>query len=371
MNLARTWLARTGTVATVVAASSALLVPATAHAVPDYQVSSVPAGVVSGGELALDQGRKQLFIADNNAPMRTTGRDFIPSNDPVKPRVTVFDTTTKRPVRSVDLSNQPGGMMMIGPVELIPTPQVPDGLAIDSKRGRVLVTNAHASGITVFNMNAKRVTPANLTPLPYSHPMGAVANTATDRFYVGFNGTGKVGIFKSSTGRLVGEIPNLYKASFLDIDTSRKRLYVGNADYEAKTNNFVAVVDLRTHRVIKKIKTPSNSRPKVDPNTGRIWASSFDTGKISIIDPASLRVVKTIDTKSSPSKLAIDAQRRLVYTANLQKKTITVLNADSGAILKTIPTGGKAVHTIVVDPATGIVYGTQHISGQLTVLTPR
>ncbi|QKT06678.1 YncE family protein [Gordonia sp. X0973] len=355
--------------AVAVTASTALLSPiAPAGAAPRFAVSSVPAGVASGGELALDQGRNRLFIADNNDSLRTRGSDFIPSPDPVRPKVEVFDTTTNRPVRSIDLANQPGGMMMIGGAELIPVKQVPDGLAIDSRRGRVLVTNAHASGITVFGMDDKRVGPGNLTSLPKSHPMGAVADPATGRFYVGLNGADKVAVF-SSAGRHIGDIGNLYKASFLDVDAGRNRLYVGNADYEAKKNNFVAVVDLRTGRVIKKIPTPSNSRPKVDPTTGRVWAASFDTGKISIIDPASLRVVRTIDTKTSPSKIAFDAGRRLAYTANLQKKTITVLNADSGAIVATLPTGA-AVHTVVVDQKTGIVYGSQHISGKLTVVRP-
>lgn len=369
MNLTPLGWTRAASAAAALVVSAAIVVPGTASGAPSYTVTAVPAGVSSGGELALDAGRKQLFIADNNDQLRTTGKDFIPSPDPVRPKVEVFSTVTKTPVRSIDLSNQPGGRMMFGTTEVLPVQQVPDGLAIDPKRSRVLVTNAHASGITVFSMDAKAVSPRNLIALPTSHPMGAVADPATGKFYVGLNGTNKVAIV-SSGGRLVGEIPNLYKASFPDIDASRNRLYVGNADYDAKKNNFVAVVDLRTNRVIKKIATPSNSRAKVDPTTGRIWANSFDTGKISIIDPVSLQIVKTIDTKTSPAKLAIDAKRRLVYSANLQRKTITVYNADSGAILTTVPTG-VAIHTIAVDQATGIVYGTQHIGKNLTILTPR
>ena len=76
------------------------------------------------------------------------------------------------------------------------------------------------------------------------------------------------------------------------------------------------------------------------------------------------------DGRAKGAKLAIDAKRRLVYSANLQRKTITVYNADSGAILTTVPTG-VAIHTIAVDQATGIVYGTQHIGKNLTILTPR
>ena len=334
-----------------------------------FRVSSTPAGVNSGGELALDPVRHSLFITDNDFVMSTKGGTDV-SFDPhvVTPKVTVLRTTTQRPVRSIDFSPQPWGMMPIGNAPIIPTPQVPDGISLDIRRGRIVVSNSHANGITVADMSATTTSAKNLISVPNTHPMGSVVDTAAGKAYVALNNAGRVAVISTVTGRKISEIGGIAWPSFVDIDAGRHRLYVGNADYLSKKTNYVAVVAPRTTTVIKRFSTPPNTRPKVDPVTGRVFAASFDTGKIMVIDPRSLTITKTVNTRTSPSKLAIDATRRLVYTANLQKRTITVLDADTARIIATVPTNAP-VHTIVVDPDTGKVYGTQHQSGRLTIVS--
>ncbi|MFZ2240147.1 MAG: YncE family protein, partial [Gordonia amarae] len=325
--------------------------------------------VGSGGELAYDNSRRSLFITDDDFVMSTKGGSDV-SFDPhvVKPKVTVFSTTMRRPVRSIDFTPQPWGMMPVGNAPIIPTPQVPDGISLDTRRGKLVVSNSHANGVTVVDMSARTTSAKNLVSVPNMHPMGSVVDRAAGRAYVALNNASRVAVISTVTGRKISEIGGIAWPSFVDLDAERHRLYVGNADYLNKKTNYLAVVDTRTDKVIKRITTPSNSRPKVDPVTGRIFAASFDTGKISVIDPDSLTITKTVATGTSPNKLAIDARRRLVYTANLQARTITVLDADSAKVIATVPTGAP-VHTIAVDPATGAVYGTQHQSGRLTIVS--
>ncbi|MGV9712564.1 YncE family protein [Gordonia sp. NPDC003424] len=370
MNLRRNRLAGIGSTLLAAAALTLVATPTASSAPnPTFRVSSIPAGVTSGGELAIDTGRNKLFITDNDFVLATTGGTNVQINPKkVDPKVTIFGLRAQRPVGAISYIGQPWGVMPFGPVPVVPTPQVPDGIGLDTTHGRVVSTASHANGITIVDMNATTTSAANLISLPLAHPMGVAVNGAASRAYVALNSKNAVTIIDTGTRRQVGEIPGIYAPSFMALDNSRHRLYVGNADYMAKKTNYVAVVDTRTNAVIKKIPTPSNSRPAVDPATGRVFAASFDTGKISVIDPNSLTVVNTIATGTSPNKVAIDGQRRLVYTSNLQKRTITVIDADTQRVLTTVPVG-VPVHTIVVDPKTGTVYGTQHQLGKLTVLT--
>lgn len=364
---------RIGGVAVALAASATLFAPM-AQAAPKtvgnwtFDITNVRSGAVAGAELAIDPGRRKLFIPDSDSYLSTKGgANATIDPHPLNPKVVVFDLNRTAPVRSISYSRQPSGVMPFGPVPVLPMPQVPDGISIDPAHGRILTTQSHVGGISVVNMNATTTDARNLLSLDGSHPMGNVIDSRNGRGYVALNASNEVLVLNTATRREITRIRNIYAPSFMALDTSRNRLYVGNADYYTKQTNYVTVVDLKSNRIIKKINTPSNSRPAVDPKTGRVFAASFDTGKISVIDPNSLAIVKTISTGTTPNKIVIDANRRLVYTSNLQRRSFTVLNADTASLIGTIPAGAP-VHSLVVDPATGTVYATQHQSGNLTVM---
>lgn len=361
-----------GVAAVATATTLALVAPAAAHAAPTsgwtFTVSSAPAGLKSGSELALDSGSHDLFITDADSAIGSRGgTNFSINTKPTNPKVAVFDIDTRRTTRTISFAGQPLGVLYAGPVPLMPINQVPDGIALDTKRHRVVTSNSHANGISIFPMNARTTGPANLISVPGGHPMGIAINEANGIAYVALNYINQLAMVDTNTRREIRRIPT-FAPSFVDLDTARHRLYIGNADND-KRNNYLAVLDIRTNTIIKKIPTPANARPKVDPVTGRIYAGSFDTGKVLVIDPQTLRVIKTIETNGSPNKLAIDAQRRLIYLSNLQKRSLTVISLDTNQVITTVPVNAP-IHSIVVDPRTGTVYGTQHQAGNLSIIKP-
>lgn len=373
MTSLRSGILRIGGVTAALAASATLFAPM-ADAAPktvggwNFDITTVRSGVTAGAELAIDPGRRKLFITDSDAYMSTKGGTNATINPhALNPKVVVFDINRKAPVRSISYAGQPIGVMPFGPIPVLPMPQVPDGISVDPVHGRILTSQSHVGGVTVVGMGASTTDARNLIDLSTAHPMGSVIDSRTGRGYVGLNSSNEVLVLNTATRREITRIRNVYAPSFLALDASRNRLYVGNADYYNKRTNYLTVVDVKSNRIIKKIPTPSNSRPAVDPTTGRVFAASFDTGKISVIDPNSLTVVKTISTGSTPNKIVVDANRRLVYTSNLQKRSFTVINADTASVIGTVPAGAP-VHSLVVDPVTGTVYATQHQSGNLTVM---
>lgn len=164
-------------------------------------------------------------------------------------------------------------------------------------------------------------------------------------------------------------VRGIYRPSLMSVDSARGRVYVGNADTKNKTKNYVTVIDIPTNRVIAKIPTAHNSRPSVDPATGRVYAVSYSTGEIAVIDPSSLSIVKRIATKTTPVNLAIDSKRRLGYTANLFQRTISVIDLDADRIIATASTLAARPHTVALDERTGRAYATQFQGSDLTVLS--
>ncbi|NNG95776.1 YncE family protein [Gordonia araii NBRC 100433] len=338
-----------------------------------YNVASIPAGVTEGAELAIDPGRRSVFIADGddyNQKDDTVGA-VVPYPHQLRPKVAVVNLDSRRVKRTIDYAPLPNGRTTMGPLT-VPMPQVPVGLAVDPARGRVLTTSARAGGAAIVDMGATRARPSDMirTSIPLKHVMGVAADPVSGRAYIANSNADAVMVVDTATRGELAVIRGVYRPSLLSVDPGRGRVYVGNADTKAKKTNYVAVIDAKTNAVVKKIATAPNSRPSVDPATGRVYAASFATGEIAVIDPDTLTVAKRIRTGTTPVNVAIDAQRRLAYTANLFKRSITVIDLDSDRVVATVPTARRP-HTVAVDPRTGLVLATEFQSPNLTVLTAK
>lgn len=338
-----------------------------------FGLSSIAAGVNEGAELAIDPVRRKIFVADGDDYFqRYDVIDYVlPYPHVLMPKVSVLDVDSRRVLRAIDYTGLPLAPMKYGPLT-IPVPHTPNGVALDTKRGLVITTTARGEQAAVVDMSARAAKRSDLAVGrdPLKHAMGVAVDTDLGRAYIGSWDSNQIVVVDTATRREITTINGVYKPTMVAVDSERHRAYVGNADYEAKKINFLTVVDTRTNRVVKKIATAPNSRPSVDPTTGRIYLASFVTGEIAVIDPDSLNVVGRIQTKSTPVNVAIDEKRRLAYTANLFKRTISVVDLASNKVIATLKTRARP-HTIAVDPKTGAAFATEFQSSRLTVVSPR
>jgi YVTN family beta-propeller protein len=144
----------------------------------------------------------------------------------------------------------------------------------------------------------------------------------------------------------------------------------------------VAAFDLQTLKVVKRIRAESDADGIVfDGSSGHIFVIDGDSGKLTVIDPQTDAVVATIDgggdlefgvtgengkfyvdgaekneivridtatnladahwpmpTCVKPHGLAIDREHRRLF-ASCSNKAMVVMNADSGAVIATLPIG--------------------------------
>ena len=364
-----------GLVVAATLASPASAAPATAKLAGGwtYSQTSINAGVTDGAELAIDQNRRKIFVTDSddyNYKDPRTGQ-VVPYPHPLNPKVSVLSTDTRKVLRSISYNNLPANSVPVSksiPVKM-PMKQIPVGIALDTRTGRVLTTNAETNGATIVSMDARAATPGDMVKSKLSHPMGIAADSSTGRSYIANVELNEVAVIDTATRREVTRIKDIYSPSFIAIDSSRHRVYIGNADIKTKGKvNFLTVVDSRTNKIVKKIATAANSRPAVDAATGTVYTASFATGEVAVIDPDSLTIVSRIQTGSTPNKIVIDSKRRVAYTANLFKKSFTVIDLKNNSVVGTIP-AGIGVHTLAVDERSGTVFSTQFQSSKITVLS--
>jgi hypothetical protein len=122
---------------------------------------------------------------------------------------------------------------------------------------------------------------------------------------------------------------------YLSLDAGAHRLYVSHA-------TKVVVVDTEKDAVAGEIAdTPVVHGFAIAPELGRGIASNGREAKASIVDPKTLKTISKVDTGENPDAILYDTAHKEVYTFNGRGHSATVIDAQSGKVVATIPLPGK------------------------------
>jgi YVTN family beta-propeller protein len=104
---------------------------------------------------------------------------------------------------------------------------------------------------------------------------------------------------------------------------------------------LIRVIDLGTRTIVGTIDFGKGVRPHkpvFGPRNGLLYVTTELNQSVSIIDPATLAIIGAIPTGQDESHmLAISADGRRGYTANVKSGTVSVLDLEAGTLLATIP----------------------------------
>jgi YVTN family beta-propeller protein len=133
----------------------------------------------------------------------------------------------------------------------------------------------------------------------------------------------------------------------------------------------IVVVDLASRKVTGNIDFGRGVRPHcimVGPKDGLLYVTTELDQTISIIDPHTLKIVGSIPTGQPESHmLAITADGKRGYTANVGPGTISVLDMQTRKQLAVIPVSGQ-IQRIAVSPDGSMVFTSDQTKPQLAVL---
>lgn len=145
-------------------------------------------------------------------------------------------------------------------------------------------------------------------------------------------------------------------------DPASKRVFTFNGG-----SNDATVIDARTNAVVATI--PLGGRPEFPAVDGRgmVYDNIESTSEIVAIDARSAKIVSRfpLGTCQGPSGLSMDAPHRRLFTACTGQ--MGVVDADSGKVIATIPTGAGTDATRY-DEATGLAFASNGRDATLTVV---
>ena len=189
-------------------------------------------------------------------------------------------------------------------------------------------------------------TQVNIVDKTNGDSLGIIANTIgvhgiafvpdLNRGYTSNGKLNNVFVFDLATLQIKDSIATGKNPDAIFYDTYSKRLITCNGG-----SKDLSVIDPLTNRVIKTIAVGGKPETAVSDEAGRIFANVEDKNEIVVIDASTMTVLAnwSLLPGEAPTGLAIDTESRLLFAACGDNNLMVIVDADNGKIIKQIPIG--------------------------------
>ncbi len=329
------------------------------------------------GDLAVDTSAGQVFA-----------ETLRPDGDA---RLRVFDARTGTLLRTVAVLDH-GTAFGIAP-----------------RSGHIFIAGTATTGATTVRMlDARSGSVLRTIPID-TNPSMVVVRERTGRVYVVSGGIGScdqrntcsvldssVSVLDAATGRLLRTLRVAGGATAIGVDDRAGRAVVTSDTQFGRGSGTISVLDARTGRLVRTISIPMGpGQVVVDEVTGRafVLASSYNpflphsnTGRVYVLDTRTGAVVRTLTLPAPPVDVAVDEAAGHVFVAvqgpsrlvsftfppvgggsggvtssgggaermSLGPGEVRMLDARSGAVLRTVPVGVVPT-ALAVDARHGLI----------------
>jgi len=221
-----------------------------------------------------------------------------------------------------------------------------DYLTMDSPNRRLFIS--HGTKVDVMDADQGRV-------------IGEIAGTRgvhgialAPQFNRGFISCGQANeavIFDMKTLAIVNRVPVGKKPDAIIFDPLTKRVIVNNGD-----SNNSTIINPADGKVTGTIDLEGAPEFAAADGKGKIFINLEDKNETVKVDPIALKVEARWSLKpcETPTALAMDTATRRLFIGG-RNKMMAVLNADTGAIVATLPIGER-VDAAVYEPSTHLIF---------------
>jgi len=291
--------------------------------------------------LSLDRPLRRVFLADAN------------SSKPGQGIVRALDSATGTSRGSVLIGTRPAG------------------LAVDSRRGHVIVVGGGSSWCSSascdLDRNVARVLDARtmhtlkIVPL-VSSPYRVVVDEQSGRAFVTTVTT--LEVLDIANGRVLHTMSGAF--GILAVDDLTNRVFLSDPwghvrMIDATSGRMVGTVPIRgTHlnawsgTATAAVDAQSGNVLIIKNGAKGITGAVVQRGAVSIVDGRTGHLRRTIAVGAWPVAIAVDSRLRLAFVANADDNTLSVLDLQQERVVRTLPIG-LAPAALVADSAVGRV----------------
>lgn len=255
------------------------------------------------------------------------------------------------------------GAEAAGPYHIIKTAKVGgaggfDYVAADAKNRRLYIARSgDTPRITVFNLD----TLAPVGDIPGFAAHGAAVD---DKSNHAFATSQPVVMYDPKTLKVLKTIPVGGNPDGIAGDAFNHRIYV--LSHSAPN---ITALNAKDGSIAGTIDLDAAPEQTVADGKGHLYVDLENKDQVGVVDAKTLSVTArySLDGKGgTPAGLAFDAKNRILFVASRDPATMTMMKADTGEILDSIPIG-KAVDGAVFNPKTREAFSSQS-DGTLSII---
>lgn len=208
-------------------------------------------------------------------------------------------------------------------------------------------------------------------------PVSATSPSSTGMLLVANKGDQTLGLIDPDAARQIAAIPEGGVTGHEVVASpDGKRAFVpiyGNSGVGAPgtDGSKMAVIDLNDRKLAQTVDFGRGVRPHCavfGPKDGLLYVTTELDQTVSVIDPATLKIVATVPTGQAESHmLAISPDGRKGYTANVGPGTVSVLDLSARKTLTVIPVA-KHIQRIAISPDGRWVFTSDTENARLAII---
>jgi YVTN family beta-propeller protein len=184
-----------------------------------------------------------------------------------------------------------------------------------------------------------------------------------DRVWVPIHSRGRLEIFSAGGHHMDARVTVPANPHAVAFSAGLRRAYTANHE-----SNAVAVIDMRTDRLVKSV--PVSKSPHsvaVSPDGRTVLVAGYEADTADLIDAATLRRTGPFRVGDMPQSVAFAADGRHGYVVNEGDDTVSVVDARTGKVTSTVRVGGSP-RTIAISPDGRRAYVTNGHDDTVSVL---
>jgi YVTN family beta-propeller protein len=231
------------------------------------------------------------------------------------------------------------------------------GLTANNRRGLLLATGTRSGALKIIDARTGTVR-AKLTQGEDSHLREVVADEARDRaFATSFGARDRpsaVWVADTAADRISSVISDGLEGGIAGIafDAANDRLFC-----TALTTNEVVEVSLARNAGVRRF--PSGGEGSInlafDPASGRVFVANQRSGTVTVLNAATGELIKSIETGAGALGVTLSADGGTLFVANRGAGTTSIVETRGLTVVANLATGTHP-NTVAVDKRSGLAY---------------